>query len=283
MNELIIQTHDFNNAKKQLKEFSERIPSRVDLQAVKTHVGPFDLFNHNVTGEELNKLSTQIQGHLIAINNLHIESVKEFGQVYKALEALDKDYIQAIIISVKAAEKASEQAQESAFKAEKNSLDITETIKVQTQMINVLQQFKEKFEKYERLEDINEIWNDCQELKDDVKLINFGLEKIVESIEKQIQRINALEQFKEQIENYEHLKHVNEIWNDCQTFKKDIQMINSNIEKQKDVFDSKLKEQMSYEVQNKVLFKKIKLAYTLAGAAVGITLFDCVLHILGII
>lgn len=241
MDALTIQTHDFNNAKKQLKEFSEKIPSTVDLQTVTTNGGLFNWFDHNVTGNELNNLTTQIQNHLIAINNLHIKSIKEFGQVYKALEALDKDYIQAIILSIKAAEKASNQAKESAFKAEKNSLDIAKTIKVQTQMINVLKQFKE------------------------------------------------------QIDKYEQLKNIDEIWSDCQTFKKDIRSINIRIENQKEEIESETKVQMNYirnlldedkmnyEVRSKILFKKLKIAYILAGSSVGVTLINFVLHILEII
>lgn len=59
-------------------------------------------------------------------------------------------------------------------------------------------------------------------------------------------------------------------------------MINSRIDNQQDVSYRESKEQMNYEEQSKILFKKIKLAYTLAGGAVGIALVDCVLHILGI-
>lgn len=240
MNELAIQTHDFNHAKKQLKEFSEKIPSSVDLQTVATNGGLFNWFNHIVTGDELNKLASQIQKHLITINNLHIESLKEFGQVYKALEALDKDYLQAIILSIKAAEKASSQAKESAFEAKKNSLDIAKTIQVQTQMIAVLSQFKE------------------------------------------------------QIDQYEQLKNIDEIWSDSQTFKKDIKSLNIRIENQKKEIESETKEQMNYihtlldegkikyENQSKILFKKLKVAFILAGSSIGITLINFVLHILGI-
>ena len=39
---------------------------------------------------------------------MKIKLIKEFGQVYSALEALDKDYIQAILISIKATEETSE-------------------------------------------------------------------------------------------------------------------------------------------------------------------------------
>lgn len=295
MNELAIQTHDFNHAKKKLKEFSEKIPSSVDLQTVATNAGLFNLKKHTVTGSELNKLTSQIQKHLITINNLHIESIKEFGQVYKALEALDKDYIQAIILSIKAAEKASIQAKESAFEAKKNSLDIAKTMQVQTQMITVLSQFKEQIDKYEQLKNIDEIWSDSQKFKEDIKSINLRIENIAESIEEQTKTINALKQFKEQIDTYEQLKNIDEIWNDSQTFKKDISSINIRIENQKEDIDIEIKEQMSFihnlldeakmnnEDRSKSLLKKLKIAYILAGSSVGVTMINFVLYILGII
>ncbi|MEK3865855.1 hypothetical protein MHH60_20515 [Paenibacillus sp. FSL H7-0716] len=295
MNELAIQTHDFNHAKKQLKEFSEKIPSSVDLQSVASKGGLFNWFDHNVTGNEFNQLTTQIQKHLITINNLHIKSIKEFGQVYNALEALDKDYIQAIILSIKAAEKASSQAKESALEAQKNSLDIAKTIQVQTQMITVLSQFKEQIDEYEQLKNIDEIWNDSQTFKEDIKSINVGIGNIVESIEEQTQVINALKQFKEQIDKYEQLKNIDEIWNDSQTFKEDIKSINIRIEKQKEVIDSETKDQMNYilnlidedkknnEDRSKILSKKLKIAYLLAGGSLGITLIHFVLNLLGTI
>ena len=49
---------------------------------------------------------------LYNINDIQTKLIKEFGQVYSALEALDKDYIQAILISIKETEKTSEGIQE---------------------------------------------------------------------------------------------------------------------------------------------------------------------------
>lgn len=241
MDELTIQTHDFNNAKQQLKEFSEKISSSVDLQTVDTNGGLFNWFEHNVTGNELNKLTTQIQNHLIAINKLHIESIKEFGQVYNALEALDRDYIQAIILSVKAAEKASNQAKESAIIAEKNSRDIAKTLEVQKQTINVLKQFKAQIDKYEQLKNIDEIWSDCQTFKKDIRAINIRIENQKEEIGSET---------KEQMNNIRNLRE---------------------------------EDKMNYEERSKILFKKLKIAYILAGSSVGVTLINFVLHILGII
>lgn len=119
MGELVIQYHDFENAKKEIKKFSEQTTTDLDLTKVDESkgVGEFlgDWFlgrgigtDHLVKGEELNDLTSQIQTHLHSINNTQIKLIKEFGQVYSALEALDKDYIQAILVSIKATEETSE-------------------------------------------------------------------------------------------------------------------------------------------------------------------------------
>lgn len=119
MGELTIQYHDFENAKKEIKNFAEQTITDVDINRVAESKGKLEFFgdffcgrgiglDHKVTGGELNELTSQIQTHLISINNTQIKLIREFSQVYLALEALDKDYIQAILISIKAIEETSQ-------------------------------------------------------------------------------------------------------------------------------------------------------------------------------
>ena len=122
MGELVIKHHDFENAKKEIKRFSEQTTTDLDLKRVNDSKGVGEFFgdfflcqgiglNHKVTGEELNELTSQIQSHLHSINSTQIKLIKEFSQVYSALEALDKDYIQAILVSIKATEETSQSIQ----------------------------------------------------------------------------------------------------------------------------------------------------------------------------
>lgn len=71
MGELVIKYHDFENAKKEIKKFSEQKTTDFDLKRVNDSkdAGEFlcDWFlgrgiglNHKVTGEELNELTSQI-------------------------------------------------------------------------------------------------------------------------------------------------------------------------------------------------------------------------------
>ena len=265
MNELTIQSHNFDKAKTQLKKFSEDIPSSMDLESVATHGGLFDWFEHHVTGEELNKLTTQIQKWLILINDLEKKSIKEFGQVYQALEALDKDYIQAIFVAIKAAEKASEQAQKSANEAKKNTLDIERTFEVQKKTVDVLTKFKNQIDAHKHLKDIDEIWSDSQKLKKDVKSINSKIKK-------------QESKFKEGIDQFSGItEKLDELWSDSQELKKDVESINGKIKKQESGINEK------YETHIKSLSKKIKILYLLAGISIAVALISIVLNIFGVI
>ncbi len=62
--------------------------------------------------------------------------IEEFGEVYKALEALDKDYIQAILTSVSAIKKTNEK-----ILIEQERID--QTIEKQKATLIALKQFKE--------------------------------------------------------------------------------------------------------------------------------------------
>ena len=175
MNELTIQSNKFDEAKKRLKTFSNSKHSAIDLESVATHGGLFDWFEHRVTGIELNGLTAQIQKYLISINDMQIKSIKEFAQVYQALEALDEEYIPAILTAIKAAEEASAQAKKSANEAKKNSRDIKKAMEVQKETINVLTKFKNKIDEYEHLQDVDELWNDSQMAKKSIKDIKNEL------------------------------------------------------------------------------------------------------------
>ena len=119
MNNLAISTHNFDNAKLEIKKFSQKIPAEVEISHVDEEKDLFEFgcdlllgrglgISHKVTGKEFNELTTQIQKHLIGIRTTQIDLIKQFKNVYDALEALDKDYIRYILISIKATEKTSE-------------------------------------------------------------------------------------------------------------------------------------------------------------------------------
>lgn len=215
MDELVIQTHDFEESKNQLKKFSEETTTDLDLKRVDSGkgVGEFfgDLFfgrgigtDHIVKGAELNSLTADIQQHLIDINNMQRSFIGEIGHVYLALESLDKDYIQAILIAVKSAQKANGEAKV----AQK---DIEKTIEEQKKIIKVLQQFKEKLDKFKHIVDIDKMWSELQTYQKEALNIQKSL--------------SALEQHKTRLDKIKHLSDVDSIWSDTQQQEKDINSI----------------------------------------------------------
>ena len=230
MNKLVIQTHNFEKAKNQLKEFSLTKPEELALKEVEINGGLFNCFDHKVTGQELNDLTNQIQGYLVKFNTLNTKFIKEFGEVYNALEALDKEYIQAILISIKAAEKASKEAKD----AQK---DINKTIEVQKQTITVLKKFKEKLDKYEHLENVDEVWKDTQRFGKELKFINKQIDNIKQTSEEQSNSILQLDKFLEELSKFKHLANIDVLWEEVQVFKRNINSINEQIKNSKNVIE----------------------------------------------
>lgn len=138
--EINISPYDFNEAKEHLKEFAEHSRDELYFDTVKTHndfLG-FEFAEHTVTGKEFNTLVEQTQNYISKFYEKQQETFDAFSQVYKALEGLDKGYIQAIVTTVAAIEHTNK-------KIQKEQARIDKTIEKQASTLQVLKQFKEKF------------------------------------------------------------------------------------------------------------------------------------------
>ena len=138
--EINISQHDFDEAKEHLKEFAEQSQDELYFDKVKTHNDffGFEFAEHGVNGREFNTLVEQTQNYISKFYDNQQTLIEEFGQVYKALEALDKDYIQAILSSVAAIDHTNK-------KILKEQARIEKTIENQKATLVALKQFKEKF------------------------------------------------------------------------------------------------------------------------------------------
>ena len=261
MSELIIKTHDFEVAKKGLKEFSEQTATEFKLKkvdsskAVGEWIGDFLKgggvgTDHKVTGAELNELTTQLCNHFIDINNMHRKFIREFGQVYLALEALDKDYIQAILISIKATEETS--------KGVKSAQDrIGCIVEDQKKTIEVLKKFKKKIDSYSHLSDVDKLWEVNEELKGRVEALDISNEEllsknkdVVNEIEAILSRVEAikdelikgnnqleiqaieikkLNQFFEELKSMSHIKEIDVMWDNILGVESSALQINERI------------------------------------------------------
>ena len=138
--EINISPYDFNEAKEHLKEFAEQSRDELYFDTVKTHDDffGFEFAEHTVTGKEFNTLVEQTQNYISKFYDNQQKLIEEFGQVYKALEGLDKGYIQAIVTTVAAIEHTNK-------KIQKEQARIDKTIEKQKVSLVALKQFKEKF------------------------------------------------------------------------------------------------------------------------------------------
>lgn len=251
MNELVIKTHDFEQAKRGLKEFSQKKADELELDTVRTDGGFLGLGNHKVTGYELNDRLSTIQQHLIDLNTTDNKIIKEFGQVYSALEALDKDYIQAILISIKATEKTSERIQVT-------QEQIKKIVDDQKKTLEVLKSFKQKLDGYAHLEDIDKIWDHCQECYNEITTLSNLIDNAMVTIKANTQKSENLENQLLELKNQS---------DKIQTNKENIDAkIASVIEKN--------------EIDNQMLTKKIKSAYILAGGSLGLAIIELIMIIL---
>ena len=161
--EINISQHDFDEAKEHLKEFAEQSRDDLYFDKVRTHEEFFgfglDFVEHGVTGKEFNTLVEQTQNYISKFYDNQQTLIEEFGQVYKALEALDKDYIQAILSSVAAIDHTNK-------KILKEQARIDKTIEKQTSILIALKQFKEKFNENNHKETIEEHENRISKLDD---------------------------------------------------------------------------------------------------------------------
>lgn len=191
MNEIAIKRHSFNLAKNRLKEFSEKTEAELEIDKVRTDGGFLGLGDHKVTGYELNRRLETIQEHFIAVNTTNNKVIKEFREVYNALDVLDKDYITSIVANVKAIEKTSndvrvqqgtlkqhnEKLANQQIKLDAHQAEIEKNVANISKIVTALKVFKEKLEGYKHLTDIDKIWNDCKTIQNEIRVVSDSITK----------------------------------------------------------------------------------------------------------
>lgn len=224
MNEIAIKRHSFDLAKNRLKEFSEKTEAELEIGKVRTDGGFFGLGDHKVTGYELNRRLETIQEHFIAVNTTNNKVIKEFREVYNALDVLDKDYITSIVANVKAIEKTSndvrvqqgtlkqhnEKLAKQQSKLDAHQAEIEKNVANISKIVAALKVFKEKLEGYKHLTDIDKIWNDCKSIQNEIRVVSDSVTKFSKKIT-------------EDIDN---------MWDDLDICKKNIEIINADIQTQ---------------------------------------------------
>lgn len=264
----VIKKHNFQKTLKRLKAFSERKQDEIEIESVATYdYGFFFDSDHKVTGREFNTRIESIQDILIRLNKKNIEIVKEFNDVYKTFDYLDKEYISAILSVLKGVEKTSDdiKVQQAelkkhhiALERQQNKLDsnqgkIDNIISNMEITIKVLQKFKSQLDNLKHLNEIDTIWKDCKDIQTKIELISENFATVNEA---SLMKINNL---KTQLnvlskKNDNDSVRVETIEQDIAVLKKDIVSNDTKIGKEIDKiqtsieqynnFYSKLKEQI---------------------------------------
>lgn len=333
MNEIAIKQHSFEIAKNRLKEFSEKTEADLQIIGVPTD-SCFGIFDYKVTGEDLNKKLSVIQGHFVAVNETNNKIIREFREIYNALDVLDKDYITSIVANVKAIEKTSndvriqqnilkqhnEKLENQQNKLDMHQVEINKSVESISKIVSALKIFKDKLEEYRHLNDIDQIWRDIEnhssilaesKRKEEQFLINLKtieianndiikqqdtLKKEKEKLEKQYikldthqsetdKNITILKTFKDKLDKYEHLNDIDQIWKDIENHsstlderKKRDEILLSIIQKNK-VEVNKYIIDITQRTNDTLLSltKKVKYAYWLTGSAIGLAIFELIL------
>lgn len=164
MDELMIKTHDFDQARNRIRVFSQQAPIDLQFNKVETEGGFLYLGDHRVTGTELNDVTVKIQALIFDINRWNEKVFEEFGDVYSAFDALDKDYIKWIIKNIEAVKKTSEEVKVA-------QVDIKNNYDIQKKTITKFSEFKKKIESYEHLGDVDKLWDDSLQIFEDISSI----------------------------------------------------------------------------------------------------------------
>ena len=162
MNDIIeIKRHEFDSAIANINEFTKKTKNEIEVYRVSESGW---IFSHKVTGSELNTLSEKVHKELIDLNNLQIDFIKEFENVYKALDSLDKDYINAILIAIHG--------------LKKNADDITKAVTAQKKIVEILKAFKEKLETFKNLENVDMMWDKLESLNQYIEILTEKNKKL---------------------------------------------------------------------------------------------------------
>ena len=251
---------------------------------------------HQVFQKEIDTLqrySSKLQEfrHLSDIDTIW-ENVEKHKQEIKELHSSINDLNEDINLSI---EKIKNNFQSSFLEINQN--------------ISTLERFKSRLEEYQHLKDIDVIWESSKEhhkqldsldsqlsqTKTDLAKLDDTITKSFqethESIQKSFleinQNISTLERFKSRLEEYQHLKDIDVIWESSEEHHKQLDFLDSQLSQTKtdltkldDTITRSFQETHSeIDMKNELFKKRIYIAYWIAGGALFFSLLQFILLI----
>ena len=145
------------------------------------------------------------------------------------------------------------------------------------------------------LGDVDAIWNDVEGHKANLADFHHQVDSFIEKVNQTTERINnditALQQYRTLLETYQHLGDVDAIWNDVEGHKASItklqdqmnQLISEVHTTTKEIKESINNLEKANTDAHLQYERKIKTAYYISGSAIGLSIINYLLQILGII
>ena len=179
---------------------------------------------------------------------------------------------------------------------------IQEAHQVFQKEIDTLQRYSSKLQEFRHLSDIDTIWENVEKHKQEIKElhssindlnedINLSIEKIKNNFQSSFleinQNISTLERFKSRLEEYQHLKDIDVIWESSEEHHKQLDFLDSQLSQTKtdltkldDTITRSFQETHSeIDMKNELLKKRIYIAYWIAGGALFFSLLQFILLI----
>lgn len=169
--EIVVKRQNFDTAMQSIEVFANRVNKNTTLKKVEGN------FFGTIKEKELNIFVSQVNDILIDLKNFDLGTLDIITDIFKALEALDKDHITGILIAANSAKMASDKANKNVEAIEK--------------IIKVLQKFKDSLEKMEHLMDVDKAWGILEEHKN---------------------TLESLCSYREEISSLQHLMDVDDLW-----------------------------------------------------------------------
>ena len=179
---------------------------------------------------------------------------------------------------------------------------IQEAHQVFQKEIDTLQRYSSKLQEFRHLSDIDTIWENVEKHKQEIKELHSSINKLNEDINLSIekikndfqssflginQNISTLERFKSRLEEYQHLKDIDVIWESSKEHHKQLDSLDSQLSQTKvdltkldDTITKSFQETHSeIDMKNELLRKRIHIAYWIAGGALFFSLLQFILLI----
>lgn len=147
---------DFETQKEQLKKFAESIPKKTEFPTLDD--GKNLLGSTKAKADDVNFITKKLQG-VLKVQNNHLKKLyNQIDTVYNTFDALDKDYIQRILASLKSAEEANRKAVQG-LEENKKIVESRKTV------IEVLKKHKAELDALQHLKEIDEFYDEYNDFK----------------------------------------------------------------------------------------------------------------------